>query len=314
MKKFLASVLCITFAMSLAACGKKDPEPSVSVSISESTSETSASASAEPSATDTTPAKPNPALEYVKDNVVFFTVKGVSDEETGEKEEDEKLEFHFPELLIKSSYADSVNKDINKIIDRYKKDFKKGESTGVWGSEFFAYLTKEGVLSIVFMEHGDNDCNDYRIFNIDVNTGDKVDNARIAEIAGVSNIRKAAMDALQNLYNNDESEAYKLKDYKVVREKGEKLDEEGKAVEMSFSEKHLNDKMMIGLTEEGKIFFISEFETGAGEFFGMYDTNGKRLDVDSNPCRVGPSVEEDEMDDGGDDGKEGDDFLPEEDD
>ena len=92
------------------------------------------------------------------------------------------------------------------------------------------------------------------------------------------------------------------------------LDEEGKAVEMSFSEKHLNDKMMIGLTGEGKIFFISEFETGAGEFFGMYDTNGKRLDVDSNPCRVGPSVEEDEMDDGGDDGKEGDDFLPEEDD
>lgn len=309
MKKFLASVLCITFAMSLAACSKKAPEPSVSVSISESTTETSVAAETEPSAT-TTPAKPNPALEYVKDKVVNFTVKGVSDEE-GEKEEDEKLEFHFPELLIKSTYADSVNKDINKIIDRYKKDFKKGESTGVWGSEFFAYLTKEGVLSIVFMEHGDNDCNDYRIFNIDVNTGDKVDNARIAEIAGVSNIRKAAMDALQNLYNNDESEAYKLKDYKVVREKGEKLDEEGKAVEMSFSEKHLNDKMMIGLTGEGKIFFISEFETGAGEFFGMYDTNGKRLDVDSNPCRVGPSVEEDEMDY---DGDSEDSDLPEEDD
>ena len=71
-------------------------------------------------------------------------------------------------------------------------------------------------------------------------------------------------------------------------------------VEKAFSEKHLNDKMMIGLTDEGKMFFISEFETGAGEFFGMYDVNGKDLYDEDNPCFVGEHYPDEEGDEGED--------------
>lgn len=73
-------------------------------------------------------------------------------------------------------------------------------------------------------------------------------------------------------------------------------------IEKAFSEKRLNDKMMIGLTDEGKLFFISEFETGAGELYGMYDANGKDLNDEDNPCWVGEHSPEDE--DEGDDKEE----------
>jgi hypothetical protein len=44
--------------------------------------------------------------------------------------------------------------------------------------------------------------------------------------------------------------------------------------------------MKIGLTNEGKIFFISEYETGAGEFFAIYDAYGKDLYYSKNPNLV----------------------------
>ena len=69
--------------------------------------------------------------------------------------------------------------------------------------------------------------------------------------------------------------------------------------------------MKIGLTDEGKMFFISEFETGAGEFFGMYDVNGKDLYVDENPCFVGERYPEEE--DEGDEGENTEDLSYEED-
>lgn len=305
MKKLLASILCITILMSLAACNSnKQPGQTTAAAISGTTAETSAAASSEPSAETTV--KTNPALEYVKDNVVNFTIKGEYDEEEKTREEDEILAFHIPEVLIKSSYADSINKAINKIVDGYKKDFKNGEETGVWGAEFIAYLTKDGVLSLVFIELGDNDCNEFHVYNIDVKTGEKVDNSRIAQIAGVSSIRKAAMDALTAQYNS--GNVAKIENYKVVKKQGEKKDEMDSEIERSFSEKHLNDKMMIGLTDEGKIFFISEFETGAGEFYGMYDANGKILTDEENPCRIGEKSPEGEDDDAeGDDADEDDD-------
>ena len=111
------------------------------------------------------------------------------------------------------------------------------------------------------------------------------------------------MDALQNWYNK--MEIVKVKDYKVVPEAGQKVDEEMKGVEASFSEKYLNDKMKIGLTNEGKIFFISEVCTmaGADTYEWAYDANGANLDDETNPYWVGW----DDPDEAGDDGDEEDD-------
>ncbi|MBR5182078.1 MAG: hypothetical protein IKW88_07475 [Clostridiales bacterium] len=309
MKKLLASVLCLTMVMSLAACNSKKPEQTTTA-VTETTAETSEPASTEPSASATeTTVKTNPALEYVKDRVEklsAFKIEDEDDEEAGaDEEDDEDYVFHFPELQIKSSYADSINKEMKKIFEGYKKEYSaavKGKYTpDLYSCDFIAYLTKEGVLSLVFVEGGANDNNEYHVYNIDVKTGEKVDNARLAQIAGVSSIRKAAMDALQNLYNNDENHNHTLKNYKIVKKNGKKLDAEEKAIEKAFSEKRLNDKMKIGLTDEGKMFFISEFETGAGEFFGMYDGNGNDLYSDDNPCFVGERYPDDDEGDGEED-------------
>ena len=94
---------------------------------------------------------------------------------------------------------------------------------------------------------------------------------------------------------------------KVVLDKGEKMDDQMKNVEKSFGEKYLNDKMQIGLTNEGKIFFISEVCTMAGaEFYQWaYDGEGNNLDDEENPYWVGMQDPEDED-------EEGDEDLPDE--
>jgi len=192
-------------------------------------------------------------------------------------------ESHFPVLLIKSSYADSINKAVDKKYKEYTEIYKKDGDYTCY-IEYIAYLSNEGILSLVLIEATPNDQIECRVYNIDVKTGEKVDNARIAQIAGVSDIRKAAMDALQAKYNKEKH--YKVKNYKIDKKKGKKKNEEEKEVEKSFNEKHLNAKMKIGLTDKGKIFFISEYETGAGENEGIYDANGKDLYNDSNPNLV----------------------------
>ena len=315
MKKFLASVLCITIAMSLAAGSKKAPDQTGTVQSTEKPIEASEEFHTQPSATASTIA--NPAFEFIKTKVDRITVAGEVDED-GEKEEDEVLSYYVPELLIKSSYAESVNKEINAAYEKYKKNLKNEELEQFYGTSYIAYLTKEGILSLVFISYGEYDDNEYKVYNIDTKTGEKVENAKLAELAGVSDIRKAAMDALQNLYNK--MEIFKIKDYKVVLEKGEKKDEQMRDVEKTFSEKYLNDKMQIGLTNEGKMFFISTIDTtGGAEFYNwVYDANGTTLDDEDNPYWVGERFpdDEDDEDDEGDEGDEAgdDDAFPDIDD
>ena len=275
----------------LAACSKKAPEQTGTVQPTDITVEASGKAVTEPSATVSTIA--NPAFEFIKTKVDSITVAGEVDED-GDKEEDEVLSYYVPELLIKSSYAESVNKEINAAYEKYKKNLKNEELEQFYGTSYIAYLTKEGILSLVFISYGEYELNEYKIYNIDTKTGEKVENAKLAEIAGVSNIRKTAMDALQNLYNK--MDIFKITDYKVVLEKGEKKDEQMRDVEKTFSEKYLNDKMQIGLTNEGKMFFVSTIDTtGGAEFFDwVYDVDGTTLDDEDNPYWVGDRFPDDE--------------------
>ena len=256
MKKLIATILSITIAMSLAACSGKQQETTVSettVQVTETTetSETTkASETAETTTavetTETTQASTAPVLtkkDYVKNARSKYKsyVNG-----------DKDKEFYAPEILIKSAYADQINKEIEDLFKGYKKALKK-DDPGIYGTEYMTYLTKEGILSIVIKECRVNDT--YHVFNIDVTTGEKVDNARMAEIAGVKNIRQAAMDTLQSHYNGSTS-GPKFKNYKAVAKKGKKLTKDDKKAQASFDEKYLNDNMMIGLTDEGKMFYV----------------------------------------------------------
>lgn len=295
MKKIVATTLACAMMFSLAACSGKQPEQTTAM-ISETTAETTATAETsetaqtEPSATATTVY--NPASEFVKDRTEKVPDPNRVDED-GEVDESDIFVYHLPELQIKSSYADAVNKEINAAFEKYKKNYNNADVEQFYSTEYIAYLTKEGILSLVLISNGEYECNEYKVYNIDTKTGEKVDNARIAKTAGVSSIRKAAMDALQNLYNK--MEIFQFKDYKIVLKKGEKKDSQMKDVEKTFSEKHLNDKMQIGLTSEGKMFFVSEIDTTAGaEFYNyIYDADGVRLDDEDNPFWVGERESDD---------------------
>ena len=303
MKKLIATALICTMMFSLAACngsrrytGTESSETETQVTettqATESTEATEATETTNAETTETTTeattatettqttAAVGRKKDYIKDKKVSFKVK---DEYNKKKKKwtYDTIEFHFPVLLIKSSYADSINNAMNKMIKGYQKAFKDKEDIGEYGTEYIAYLTKDGILSIAFINTYPNDMIECRVYNIDVITGEKVDNARIAQIAGVSNIRKSAMDALQAKYNKEKF--YKLKNYKVVVKKGKKKNVDQKNVEKSFGSKLLNDKMKIGLTNEGKIFFVSDFVTGAGdENTGIYDATGKDLYDEKN--------------------------------
>ena len=283
MKNFIISILSITIVMSMAACSAKAPEqttkPATTVTNAATSVEPSEMTSADPSemtSTDTsatlTKVSPAAASEYIQEK--FEKVKVVYDVDV-EEDEEEYREYCYPQLLIKSSYADKVNKDITKIVERYKKASNTdSEDHLFWGTDYVAFLCKEDVLSLIFISCHEGNCNEYKVYNIDVKTGEKVDNARIAEIAGVSDIRKAAMNALQKHFND--GNGVKLENYKVVLEPGMEKDGQLRNVEKSFSEKYLNDKMRIGLTEEGKMFFISTVGAlGGADFYErVYDVNG----------------------------------------
>ena len=301
MKKLIASVLLISVVMSLAACNRtKEPEKSafaISEIVKRNFEETSTTASSESSSTETMASYKN-VSECVKDVVEKTTMMVPAGDE--DNEEPEECIYHYPQILIKSSYVDSVNKEISSTVEKYMKDVKKKEDADevFISTEYIAYLTKEGILSIVFISDEYVEYCRYKIYNIDTKTGEKVDNARIAQAAGVSSIRKAAMDALQAFYNK--LGEYKIKNYKVVVKKGKKKNAEMKAVEKTFSEKYLNDNMQIGVTADGKLFFVTIVETsgGAGEYDCLFDAKGCFINDEDNPYWVGERSPEDEEGEG----------------
>lgn len=301
MKKLIATALICTMMFSLAACngsrrytGTESSETETQVTettqAAESTevTETTTTETTETTTVETTATQATAAVgskkDYIKDKVVKFKIKD-SYNKKKKKWTYDTIEFHFPVLLIKSSYADSINKAMDKLLKGYQKDFKDKEDIGEYGTEYIAYLTKDGILSIAFIRTYPNDQISCSVYNIDVITGEKVDNARIAQTAGVSNIRTTAMNALQAKYNKEKF--YKVKNYKVVVKKGKKKNADQKNVEKSFGTKFLHDKMKIGLTNEGKIFFVSDYVTGAGDDnTGIYDAGGKDLHYSKNPDLV----------------------------
>ena len=301
MKKLIASVFLVSVVMSLAACNRtKEPEKSafaISEIVNRNSEETSTTASSESSSTETTASYKN-VSECVKDVVEKTTMMVPAGDE--DNEEPEECVYHYPQLLIKSSYADEVNKEIASAVEKYMKDVKKTEDADevFISTEYIAYLTKEGILSMVFISDAYYEYCRYKIYNIDTKTGEKVDNARIAQAAGVSSIRKAAMDALQAFYNK--LGEYKIKNYKVVVKKGKKKNAEMKAVEKTFSEKYLNDNMQIGVTADGKLFFVTIVETsgGAGEYDCLFDAKGCFINDEDNPYWVGERSPEDEEGEG----------------
>ena len=188
----------------------------------------------------------------------------------------------FPEIILKSAYADQVNKEIDGIMQKYI-EIRKTNKKYCFCSQYMAYLHKSGILSVLFLEEPDNEEGTiYHMYNIDVTTGLKADNTRMAAAAGVTDIRKAAMNAVAKLYRKN---GWKIKDYKPA----EKMSEANyQAVVNSFKEDRLNDNMMMGITDKGKLFFVSDIggiydDDGVStDATFIYDADGKDLEYESN--------------------------------
>jgi hypothetical protein len=287
MKKLIASALICTMMFSLAACNGRKPEQGQEQETTVPNIVETEVPLTEPTTTPETTA--NLASDFVKCKLDKITVTSKED-----KEDKEEVAFYVPELQIKSSYADSVNKEITAAYETHKAKFKGGESDPSLGTSYIAYLTKEGILSLVFTVYTEDTNYDFKIYNIDTKTGEKIENARLAQIAGVSDIRKAAMDALQNFFNKQGE--YELKDYKVVSEKDEDYESGVKDVEDAFGEEYLNDKMQIGLTNEGKMFFLSKIGEASGTMYSwrLYGSDGSDLDDEDNPFWTGAKEDDGE--------------------
>ena len=274
MKKLTAVLLASAMVMSLAACGKNDVTPTCdggTETMKEDVVTTESDVTTEtPETTDK--ASANGRIEdYVKD--ARDTYKHL--ERDGNK-------YHAPEILIDSGCAKDINQEIAHRFESYEAAITTDGYSHYTSSDYIVYLTKEGILTIVFVEHGEWDDDIYHLYNIDVNTGDYVDNARLAEIAGITDIGKAAKDAVQAYFNATGN--VKIENYKVVKDNNEPLNAMEKEIEDSFLDERLNDKMLVGLTSEGKMFFISALGAfGGAEWYNrMYDVNGVSLDTFEN--------------------------------
>ena len=169
MKKLIATILSITIAMSLAACSGKQPGQSGQGQGQEQETTVPDIVETEVPLTEaTTPAETtaNLASDFVKCKFDKLT----------EPDEDDVIDnevtFYVPELLIKSSYADSVNKEISSLYETYKGKFKKGVTYSYSVTSYIAYLSKDGVLSLVFIINDEDVSSGYRIYNSDTKIGE----------------------------------------------------------------------------------------------------------------------------------------------
>ena len=274
MKKLTAVLLTSAMVFSLTACGKSNVTPTRdggTETTKEEVVTTESDVTTEaPETTDTASENGNIG-KYVKD--ARDTYKHL--ERDGNK-------YHAPEILIDSGCAKDINQEIARRFESYEAAITTDGYSHYTSSDYIVYLTKEGILTIVFVERGEWDDDIYHLYNIDVNTGDYVDNARLAEIAGITDIGKAAKDAVQAYFNATGN--VKIENYKVVKDNNEPLNAMEKEIEDSFLDERLNDKMLVGLTSEGKMFFISALGAfgGADWYNRMYDVNGVSLDTFEN--------------------------------
>ncbi|MBR5182079.1 MAG: hypothetical protein IKW88_07480 [Clostridiales bacterium] len=287
MKKFIATVLSAAIVMSLAACSGKQQEQTVPESsetttqVTETTETTKAAETTEATtAAETTTTAATTAPVLTKKDYVKNARSKYKSYVNGDKDK----EFYAPEILIKSDYADQINKEIENLFKGYKKDMKKGDP-GIYGTEYMTHLTKEGILTVVIREVRTYDT--YHVYNIDVTTGKKVDNARMAEIAGFKDIKKAAKDTLQNYYLNT-NDGIPFKNYKVVKKKGKKLTNGEKKAEASFGEKYINDNIAAGLTDKGKLFFVLTVWGGSRYEQEIYGFDDDCIWYEGNPAITAP--------------------------
>ena len=173
-------------------------------------------------------------------------------------------DYHVPELTLNSIDANEINQDISSIYESIQNDSHYNSS------KYIPFLTDDGIMSIVFVENGDWDDDIYHVYVININNGSRLTNEQIAEAAGVSDITEAATTGLENFLD------FFMPNWRSLMGTD---DYRSQLLEDTFSEERLNDDMMIGLTDDSEMFFVSYVASqgGADYYYEIYDVNGNNL-------------------------------------
>ena len=294
MKKIISVILVSAMELSLAACSSKPgntkrpdrdtkdtmaykpegPDPvfidETTVQTSESSETTAATTEAATEATTTT----TEALPKASDFVV--------DARADYRHLEIEGEYHVPRVLFSSPDVTEMQQEIDGCFAVYAEDIAEYGYCHYSRTDYAAYLTPNGVLSIVFVERGEWDDDIYHVWNFDTAFGNKLENYKTASVAEVYDISKAARDALQTYYNK--TGYMVVEDYELVSSDFDYIEE---AVAMSFSDEMINDDMLIGLRDDGSLFFISPVASiaGAEYYYRMYDADGNDISYDAGWVR-----------------------------
>ena len=287
MKKIVSVLLASAMVMSLAACnandngsgnsgrsgetvgdskhewGSETSEYTEPTETETETSETTTEATTTTSETTTIPTSQyGKVTDYVIDLAKDYANYGNN--------------YHVPFVNIDSDYTAQMREEINDIFTYYDEIIERDGYCHYTATHYLASLSPDGILSIVFVESGDWDDDVFHVWNIDCTTGQKVDNAKIAELAGISDIRTAAMDAVQ-IFINSRGGGITCENHEPVNTSDVYVDE----VKATFSEERINDDMKMGVTGDGTVFFISDVVSlgGAPSYYEIYDINGNDLAI-----------------------------------
>lgn len=183
-------------------------------------------------------------------------------------------QYHVPKVSFATGYANEMKLEIDGCFAVYAEELAEYGNCHYSSTEYAAFLTQDGILSIIFVEKGEWDDDVFHVWNFDVTTGNKVDNSKIAAAAGVRDIRKSAMDAVQAYLNRVGYVV--VEDYQLVSSDFDYMEQ---PVADSFAENRLNADMPIGLMSDGSVFFISAIASVAGAecYYHVYDINGNDL-------------------------------------
>lgn len=200
--------------------------------------------------------------------------------------------YHVPFIDLESEDAEQINSEIHDIMEGPSEDFRTSGHAHMCASRYVVYITDSNLMTVVFSLEGEWGDDEYYMWTVNLDTGDRLSNSEIAEAAGIGDIRASAMYALDRYF---EAMNLAASGGTVTRPdfiNGE-LNPDGpnyrtftgdaaltEAAAVTYSEDTLNDDMTIGLDADSRLIFSSPVVSlaGASSYNRCYDSEGVMID------------------------------------
>lgn len=161
-------------AAALSACGAKPESQAQETTAAVTQTATEAATAAQ------TTEEPTRAVDE------FVTTKRLESWTVNYGSQSEEYFCQQPQLTIRSADADAVNAEIDEICSRIFNAYDSGKNMQDWskGAEYKAYLNGK-TLSLVFIDRdANNQLVKYYVYNLDVESGSRIDNAELISRSG----------------------------------------------------------------------------------------------------------------------------------